>query len=227
MSLALPTAANISQPSFLQVLTGYWGPVGQVAETKVVIEAVQNRDVRHELIRRMLEIHTEWAIDGLVASDNSYVTAPIGEGDALIISFPLKTEDNVASLAIHELEETLGLPIQRILAAADIKSRTYYSWKEAPSTEPRVGSLGRLWSLIQFKNELIDLVEPFTWLKDPQRLELFERGQFDEILNLAVKSIAQPRSIDGQGSISSSDEDLLHSVSKEKKDISFGTSRNI
>lgn len=227
MSLTLPAAANFSEPSFLQVLTGYWGPVGQVAETKVFIEAIQNRDVRDELIRRMLEIHTEWAIDDLVASDNSYVTAPISEGDALIISFPLKTEENVASLAIQELEETLGLPIQRILAAADIKPRTYYSWKETPSTEPRVGSLGRLWSLIQFKNELVDLVEPSTWLIDPQRLELFERGQFDEILNLAVKSIALPRSIDGQGAISSSDEDLLHSTTKETKDISFGTTRNI
>lgn len=227
MSLTLVTPDNFSEPSYLQLLTGYKGTHRQVAGTQVIINAIQSRDIRDELNRRIHELHMETAIQGLVSSENSFITAPIGNGDALIFSFPLRTEENVATLAIRELETALGLPINLILAAADISPRTFYSWEENPSTQPRVRSLGRLWSLMQFKNELIDLVDPHTWLKDARRIELFESAEFDEILNLAVKSIALPRSIDGFGVISSSDEDFLHSMNKEIRPITFGATKNI
>jgi hypothetical protein len=88
---------------------------------------------------------------------------------------------------IEELADRLEFPIDRVLAAADIKPRTFYVWRERAESQPRLASQGRLWALKQCIDDLGNLVEaPSRWLIDPKRLALLEAGAFDELVQIAA-----------------------------------------
>jgi hypothetical protein len=111
---------------------------------------------------------------------------------------------------IEGLAEALGFPIDRILSAADINRRTYYTWRERVDAQPRLASQGRLWSLKQCIDDLTNLIEtPNRWLMDPARIGLFEAGAFDELVELAVAQTRPTYTGDNGGGGFTGDDDLV------------------
>lgn len=99
-----------------------------------------------------------------------------------------KVSDRHASDVISELSFEFNLPISRLLMAAKIRPRTYYSWLNKPKSQPRIASQGRLWSLIQLIDQLRDLVDLNVWFIDEHRMEMLEKGLFRELLDEAANS---------------------------------------
>ena len=123
---------------------------------------------------------------------------------------PLGEAGGGAVAVIEGLAEVLGFPIDRILSAAEINRRTYYTWRERVDAQPRLASQGRLWSLKQCIDDLTNLIEaPNRWLLDPARLGLFEAGAFDELVELAVTQARPPYSGDAGGGGFTGDDDLV------------------
>jgi hypothetical protein len=92
-------------------------------------------------------------------------------------------EDVVA--AIKALSWRLGLPQRDICEAADVSRSAYYTWSQPGAPCPRVASQGRLWALVQFTEDLEELLEipPGHWLlADPGRREQLLDGRFNDLL---------------------------------------------
>ena len=92
-------------------------------------------------------------------------------------------EDVVA--AIKSLSWRLGLPQRDICEAADVSRSAYYTWNQPGAPRPRVASQGRLWALVQFTEDLEDLLDvpPGQWLlARPERREQLLDGRFDDLL---------------------------------------------
>lgn len=97
--------------------------------------------------------------------------------------FSSDAEDVVA--AIKGLSWRLGLPQRDICKAADVSRSAYYTWNRPDAPRPRVSSQGRLWALLQFTEDLEDMLDapPSQWLlARPERLEQLLDGRFDDLL---------------------------------------------
>lgn len=106
---------------------------------------------------------------------------------------PSGAEDVVA--AIKTLSWRLGLPQRDICQAADVSRSAYYSWNQPGAPHPRVASQGRLWALVQFTEDLEDLLDspPDQWLLAlPGRREQLLDGRFDQLLE-SLRSEPRPR----------------------------------
>lgn len=110
------------------------------------------------------------------------VTATLSVGHDLVTATD-------ACEAIQQLATVLQLPEKDICAAAGVKPRTFKGWKQR-GHKPQVGSLGRLWNMVEVVNGLNDDLEGSfpQWLKaSADRLSLFHAGQFNQLVNLAAK----------------------------------------
>lgn len=90
--------------------------------------------------------------------------------------------------AIQQLAAVLQLPEKDICGAAGVKPRTFKGWKKH-GHKPQVGSLGRLWNMVEVVNGLNDELEGAfpRWLKaSADRLSLFRAGQFNRLVNLVA-----------------------------------------
>lgn len=99
-----------------------------------------------------------------------------------------------AAEAVTYISNSLGLPIQSVLSAAAIAPRTYYAWRETSGRQPRLGSQGALWKLVQTTEDLRVLLgdQLRGWITaDPARRELFEAGQVDQLLASVLVERAQ------------------------------------
>lgn len=83
-----------------------------------------------------------------------------------------------------------GLPVVDVLAAADIKERTFHEWKRH-GRRPRLSSQGRLWLVVQAVEDLLgdlggtELLQ--RWLiADATRRELFRTGNVDQLRALSA-----------------------------------------
>jgi hypothetical protein len=112
---------------------------------------------------------------------------------------PVVAESGLASgaadvvAAIKGLAWRLGLPQRDVCEAADVSRSAYYTWNQPEARRPRVASQGRLWSLVQFTEDLEELLDVPTsqWLlADPGRREQLLDGRFDDLLESLQ---AQPR----------------------------------
>ncbi len=95
--------------------------------------------------------------------------------------------------AIKSSSWRLGLPQRDICEAADVSRSAYYTWSQPGAPRPRVASQGRLWALVQFTEDLEDLLDvpPGQWLlARPERREQLLDGRFDDLLESLR---AQPR----------------------------------
>lgn len=113
------------------------------------------------------------------------VVLPDDEGEEL-------DADRDAASVVRSLEDRLGLPLSQILQAAKIRRRTFYAWEAKAGTQPRLKSQGRLWALAQCVDDLEDVLGNSLrrWLStDSERLRLLSGGHFDELTELAVRSV--------------------------------------
>lgn len=97
--------------------------------------------------------------------------------------FTSEAEDVVA--AIKSLSGRLGLSRRDICEAANVSRSAYYTWSRPGAPRPRVASQGRLWALVQFTEDLEDLLDtpPSQWLlARPGRREQLLDGRFDDLL---------------------------------------------
>ncbi len=85
---------------------------------------------------------------------------------------------------IEQLQDTLQVPAETVLRAAGINRRTYHHWKQTGAT-PRLASQARLWDLVLtvrgWEDELGD--DLAAWVRQPDRLDLLEKGSFDDLTN--------------------------------------------
>lgn len=132
---------------------------------------------------RLLTVVPTPALEVEVASEELSASAESGlTSDA---------EDVVA--AIKSLSCRLDLPRRDICEAADVSRSAYYTWTQPGAPRPRVASQGRLWALVQFTEDLEDLLDvpPGQWLlARPERREQLLSGRFDDLLESLR---AQPR----------------------------------
>jgi hypothetical protein len=89
-----------------------------------------------------------------------------------------------------DLSRRLGLPMEQVLAAADIPSSTFYLWKKSGrAMRPRLASHRRLWELVQFVEDAEEIVGSSLqqWLlARPERRELLLAGEFAALLKRSV-----------------------------------------
>ncbi len=96
--------------------------------------------------------------------------------------------------AIKGLSWRLGLPQRDICEAADVSRSAYYTWSQPDAPRPRVASQGRLWALVQFTEDLEELLDvpPSQWLlSDQDRREQLLDGRFNELLE-SLRARPQP-----------------------------------
>lgn len=172
--------------------------------TAVDVDALRNSDVRStvrewDVVRLQIEgpliwVSSEynaaqWNIRALTPTGRDFTVVIVDrpDVDAQLTDIPAAHGASPAIRAVEDIEARLGLPLQRVLKAAGVKRRTFYAWRKKPEVQPRVHSLGRLWSLGQCIEDLeSELPDVPSWLRDPQRLHLLERGNFDALIDLAV-----------------------------------------
>ncbi len=107
------------------------------------------------------------------------------DGTATVLTVsPLEPSIVSAYDAVRYVEATLGVPVKDVTKACGISRRTFYSWKDLQTGQPRLASIGRLWALIQTVEDLVDTLDGRVarWMReDPQRRELLIKGKFDEL----------------------------------------------
>lgn len=88
--------------------------------------------------------------------------------------------------AVDQAVQRLGLPKEYVFDITGIASSTYYHWKRQPASfQPRLASQGRLWELMDFLDDLEELIDVpvSTWiLGRPGRLDLLTEGRFSALL---------------------------------------------
>lgn len=93
---------------------------------------------------------------------------------------------------VEDLERRTGLPTEAVLAAANIKKRTFYGWKQTRGRKPRLSSQGQLWRVTQFVDDIEGLADDARWLGRPDRRKMFEARKFDELLAMAEDEVMGP-----------------------------------
>lgn len=86
---------------------------------------------------------------------------------------------------IRSLSRCLGLPEHDICVAAGVSRDTYHTWTQPSAPRPRLTSQGRLHALVQFTEDLEELldVHPGLWLRaEPGRRAQLLAGRFDDPL---------------------------------------------
>lgn len=91
--------------------------------------------------------------------------------------------------AVEFVADRLRIPVERVLSAVGVKSRTYYGWKER-ARRPRTSSIGRLWAavepifyLAQSRQNLV------AWFAEtPEAQALWDAGDFDGFVALELES---------------------------------------
>jgi hypothetical protein len=107
--------------------------------------------------------------------------------------------DNDAVAAVAYVAQVLGVPERDVLTAAGIKERTFHEWKRK-GREPRLGSQGRLWKLVQVVEDLAEhMSDPAAWLRaDEKRRETLRSGDPDALAAEAVQeTLARARAREG------------------------------
>lgn len=97
--------------------------------------------------------------------------------------------------AIKTLAWRLGLSQRDICEAADVSRSAYYTWNQPGAPRPRVASQGRVWALVQFTEDLEELLDvpPGQWLLAVAgRREQLLDGRFDDLLE-SVRTQPRPR----------------------------------
>jgi hypothetical protein len=96
-----------------------------------------------------------------------------------------------AAEVIERLSAQLGLPVRDVCQAAGVSKSAFYTWTKPGGPRPRVASQGRLWGLVQFSDDLFELLSGSApaWLSDAGRRRLFISGRFDDLLE-SVQSYA-------------------------------------
>lgn len=104
--------------------------------------------------------------------------------------------DNDAVAAVAYVAQVLGVPERDVLTAAGIKERTFHEWKRH-GREPRLGSQGRLWELVQVVEDLAErMSDPASWLRaDMQRREILRSGDPDAL----VAEVLQDEAVEARG----------------------------
>ncbi len=100
-----------------------------------------------------------------------------------------------AVVAVKDLSWRLGLPQRDICKAAGVSRSAYYSWNQSDAPRPRVASQGRLWALVQFAEDLEDLLDvpPAHWLlASPRQRDQLLDGRFDDLLE-SLRTQPRPR----------------------------------
>lgn len=119
----------------------------------------------------------------------SYIDAPAESRHVDEMSDILEMFDHIRA--------ELRLTQKEMFSATGIKKRTYHSWKRKPlGSRPRVSSQGQFWRLADALEDLRDAIDrPLNqWIRgDRQRLDALLRGQFDELVDLAVNRPAYPK----------------------------------
>jgi hypothetical protein len=82
------------------------------------------------------------------------------------------------------------VPERDVLTAAGIKERTFHEWKRH-GREPRLGSQGRLWELVQVVEGLAEqMADPAAWLRaDARRREVLRSGKPDALAAEGVRDM--------------------------------------
>jgi hypothetical protein len=96
---------------------------------------------------------------------------------------------------IEWLMSELGAGRRDICSAAGISRSASYNWTKPGGSRPRVSSEGRLWALVQFCQDLSELLDipPREWLlADKRRYQRFLHGHFDELLESLREVIREP-----------------------------------
>jgi hypothetical protein len=126
-----------------------------------------------------------------------WLALPLDESAA---SFEIATGAHSVVGAIESIERRTGLALRTILEAAGIKRRTFYLWREQPLTAPRLASVGQVWLLLQFIDDLSETVDDIRqWLMNDARVQRLRVGDLDSLLEDAVAHRRPGRVDDGLG----------------------------
>jgi len=140
-----------------------------------------------------------------------WVSRPLNDADLTESEASVEDGTGSAEAAVRRVHMRLGLPLTDICLAADIAWRTFQSW--TPQTRPRVASQGRLWQLVQFTDDLRDLLhgeaDSAQWVRaHPEVRQLIVDGQFNAVLDLLLTERARQGRYADSGAIGA-DEDTI------------------
>jgi len=146
-------------------------------QTQVNLRALPDLLVRSEIRNR-----------NLVAESWPTVWQSTFEGSLQWIEIvPSLTSERTVVDLVEYLKSKLHIPMRTLLRGASIKRRTYYSWVNDPSIDPRVSSAGRLWDLASCVADLEGILPDVKgWFADEGRRDLLSSGAFDELFDLAI-----------------------------------------
>lgn len=93
-----------------------------------------------------------------------------------------------AAATIQELSRRLGLHERDVCQAAGVPLRTYLGWKKpGDASHPRVADHERLWALLQFTDDLEELLDSSAeaWFRAAaQRRRWLRAGRFGDLLEI-------------------------------------------
>ena len=227
MSQTAFIADELSKSSFSQICTGYPNFSSDFVETQVSLEAIRNSEVRFKLCNDLILKAADAALRSTKIDGKVIVAHPFGQRASVIVNFPLRLQDNLASKEIKEVAESLKLPLTIVLKAANISHRTFYSWRHTPGSTPRVRNLVRLWNLVQFRDRLIRITDPRIFIRIDNHLNLFLNGEFERLLVIAAESVMPPKSSDSDGSYLSSTEDEVEEFEPSQRTVVLRGSRRV
>lgn len=149
-------------------------------QTQVNLRALPNPWLRNEVGRRNLVAFSR-ATGALLPDPDGLVQ--------WIEVCPTSVSDRSVVALVDDLKERLDLPLRTVLRSAGIKPRTFYTWTSDSTIEPRVASAGRLWDFAAAVEDLEGNVPDLkVWFADESRRSLLERGAFEELIALAIRS---------------------------------------
>ena len=198
-------ARDVTNQDLQQVLAGFdialaepMAPLRSFVVTHADATGASISDIGHAVVATSVvglltaAMHHTFRLLTLVATPA--LAVDVASEELLVAAEPGLTsdaEDVVA--AIKSLSWRLGLPQRDICEAADVSRSAYYTWNQPGAPRPRVASQGRLWALVQFTEDLEELLDtpPGQWLlARPGRREQLLDGRFDDLLDSLG---AQPR----------------------------------
>ena len=139
---------------------------------------------------------SSWPLDAVViALSHDAGVSHRGTGSGWVITGKRQAVTRPVSealTAIDEVRDVLGIALRDVLCAADVKKRTYHSWKAGKVSRIRPGSLGKLWSLHRLVTDLEEIKGRngvrYWFSQDKDRITDLVRGNLDELMEAASRT---------------------------------------